>query len=633
MSRSRQKNVGRQDDSYDDDNNDKIENSEDSRRKKEKRKSHRSSRRSRNNDDNDESSIAASRDSDHYERQRRRKKHRKSHYSSSSSSEDDEDYRRKKKYHDRHSKKKHKKKRKKKKHRKSKYEYDSDSSSSSSSSRRRSRKKRSHPKKYKRKEDKKEESIDKLSRNYEFANALRSLLTYHPDMATELPYILIQLAQGTSLDLTQMSNAHASESLTNVFQSLSSFGLALDGNSWKWTESSNGSNHSQDLILIKISKILLDQIGITQQAIDEYENPTVRQSNKSDILQENKDLDVRIGNTPSLATSSDNEIENLTLLLLQKFDDSTTNDGTNTASTQQAKLVQGLIEMCQMIQQDEIISIDDIPNEELRVSLDKLFSIVGCVKEEMEQDDDDNEGGFGFVVPENEAKDSVVKNMEHIIQACQRYQDHSKPSQNETKKRVIGPSLPSSAISSSKIINHDNEIESSDDDDDLGPSPYLPGITKMVKRRKVGQSINPSQDSGKGGKREEWMMVPGEHNFLKDVMNSDGALKSRTFRNEKSSSTAQPVPLDPKVQEEINAIKQAYNEARGPSLLETHRQQQKKEKAESSSKNQKKDWKWDRDKDLDEGRRVDKNALKMVLGGAADGLNDKFQGSFSRSFM
>ena len=632
MSRTREKNVKKNSDSYDDnDSNSHIENSEDSRRKKEKRKRHRSRRKSRHNDDDDDGSSIDSRDSDHYERQRRRKKSRKSHYSSSSSDDGDneeENYRRKKKYHDRHSRK-HKKKRKKKKHRKSKYEYDS--SSSSSSSRRRSRKKRSHSKKHKRKEEKKEKSIDTLSRNYEFANALRSLLTYHPDMATELPYIFIQLAQGTSLDLTQMSNAHASESLTNVFQSLSSFGLALDGNSWKWTECSNGSNQSQDLILIKISKILLDQIGVTQQAINEYENPTVLQNNNRDIPQENIGMDGRMDNTPSLVSSSDNEIENLTLLLLQKFDNATTNDDKNATKTQQSQLVQGIVEMCQMIQQDEIISIDDIPNEELKVSLDKLFSIVGCVKEEMEQDDDDDEGGFGFVVPENETKDSVLKNMEHVIQACQRYQNHSKPSQNETKKRVIGPSLPSSAGSYTKIINNDNEIVSSDDD--LGPSPYLPGITKMVKRRKAGQSINPSQqDSGKGGKREEWMMVPGEHNFLKDVMNSDGALKSRTFRNEKSSSTAQPVPLDPKVQEEINAVKQAYNEARGPSLLETHRQQ-KKEKAASSVKNQKEDWKWNREKDLDEGRRVDKNALKMVLGGAADGLNDKFQGSFSRSFM
>jgi hypothetical protein len=45
------------------------------------------------------------------------------------------------------------------------------------------------------------------------------------------------------------------------------------------------------------------------------------------------------------------------------------------------------------------------------------------------------------------------------------------------------------------------------------------------------------------------------------------------------------------------------------------------------------DWKWSRDKDLDEGRRVDKDALHQVLGGAATELKTKFQGSYSRGFM
>ena len=56
-------------------------------------------------------------------------------------------------------------------------------------------------------------------------------------------------------------------------------------------------------------------------------------------------------------------------------------------------------------------------------------------------------------------------------------------------------------------------------------------------------------------------------------------------------------------------------------------QQKKKEKEkktfydESANK-----WKWNREKRLDSGRRVDKNALKMVLRG--DGLKSKFQHSY-----
>ena len=40
-------------------------------------------------------------------------------------------------------------------------------------------------------------------------------------------------------------------------------------------------------------------------------------------------------------------------------------------------------------------------------------------------------------------------------------------------------------------------------------------------------------------------------------------------------------------------------------------------------------WKWNRGDNLSDGRRVDKDALKMVLGGAKDGLNTKFHTSFS----
>ena len=40
---------------------------------------------------------------------------------------------------------------------------------------------------------------------------------------------------------------------------------------------------------------------------------------------------------------------------------------------------------------------------------------------------------------------------------------------------------------------------------------------------------------------------------------------------------------------------------------------------------------WNRDKDLDAGRRVDKDALKVILGGGGNELKDKFQGGYGRS--
>ena len=54
------------------------------------------------------------------------------------------------------------------------------------------------------------------------------------------------------------------------------------------------------------------------------------------------------------------------------------------------------------------------------------------------------------------------------------------------------------------------------------------------------------------------------------------------------------------------------------------KQQEKKEAAGKDGA-----WKWSREKDLDAGRRVDKDALHMVLGGAAENLKTKFQGGFN----
>ena len=80
---------------------------------------------------------------------------------------------------------------------------------------------------------------------------------------------------------------------------------------------------------------------------------------------------------------------------------------------------------------------------------------------------------------------------------------------------------------------------------------------------------------------------------------------------------------------EMDAIMQAHQDARGPSLMDQHRLKKSREK-ESASSSSKNEWKWSRDKDLDAGRRCDKDALGMILGGAADNLKSKFMGGFNR---
>jgi hypothetical protein len=86
------------------------------------------------------------------------------------------------------------------------------------------------------------------------------------------------------------------------------------------------------------------------------------------------------------------------------------------------------------------------------------------------------------------------------------------------------------------------------------------------------------------------------------------------------------MPVDPKIRAEMDSIMQAHSDARGPSLVDQHRQDKAQKDEESGAD---KNWKWSRDKDLDSGRRVDKNALNMVFGGASDNLKKKFQGGFS----
>jgi hypothetical protein len=154
--------------------------------------------------------------------------------------------------------------------------------------------------------------------------------------------------------------------------------------------------------------------------------------------------------------------------------------------------------------------------------------------------------------------------------------------------------------------------------------------SKAAKRAKQHASTAAASNAKKDDRdgREDWMLTPGEHDFLKGIQSKQ--MQNRTFKNERNrgQSTAGPVEqINPEVLAEVNAIQQAYAESRGPSLLDAHRQSQQEAKAGA---NDKKDWKWSREKNLDDGRRVDKNALHLVLGGAKTELANKFQGSLGR---
>jgi hypothetical protein len=132
-----------------------------------------------------------------------------------------------------------------------------------------------------------------------------------------------------------------------------------------------------------------------------------------------------------------------------------------------------------------------------------------------------------------------------------------------------------------------------------------------------------------GGGREEWMIIPGKHDFLSSIKTGQ-SMKSRGFENKKARGKGDKpeAPIHPAILAELEAIKEAHAEARGPSLIEQHRAKRQQAKQEEAGK--KKSWGWNRENDLDADRRVDKDALHQVLGGAADNLKTKFQGGFNK---
>jgi hypothetical protein len=86
----------------------------------------------------------------------------------------------------------------------------------------------------------------------------------------------------------------------------------------------------------------------------------------------------------------------------------------------------------------------------------------------------------------------------------------------------------------------------------------------------------------------------------------------------------------------MEKVMKEHETARGPSLIDSHRSKISEQKEEKKKKKAEKGggkYDWNRERDLDSGRKVDKNLLGMVLGGAKKELGEKFHGSMSKSFM
>ena len=444
-----------------------------------------------------------------------------------------------------------------------------------------------------------------------------------------IPILFIQLSRGTEYNLTHMPDKHLAGLLEEVFQSLRIHGMELlSSGAWKW-----GNATGDDLALLRLTRALLNGVGINMDTIQNYES-IQHQQHRLQTQQQCQDQQSHMKNGADMETTQDEDaikqkkrIERLAFSLLDRFDRQEDNGTSPSAS-----LANELTGICDAILEGESIQLDGIENAKLKASLAQLFELVGLELVEMEDDDDDEEStapnpddnedtaaatqnAMGYALPESNVRDSISLNVREVLRVCR-------------FRSTNGMECAPTSWAATKTLSTAAETQPESSDEDDGPAPLgSVAAAKASKRKRPNEISNPaSAGAEKEGGREEWMMVPGEHDFLKGISKSN--FRGRTFKNSKSKNTAAPAAetVNPVILAEVQAIQQAYEESRGPSLLDAHRQN-KKEKQEG---NKKEEWKWNREKNLDDGRRVDKNALHLVLGGAKTELKSKFQSGNGR---
>lgn len=520
---------------------------------------------------------------------------------------------------DKSSSKKHSN-RAKKDHRK-KRRRDRSPSSDKDSYEERKRHKKDHKKdKKKAKKRSREEGRDEVDnsifeRNFALTEALCNLFDTHPALASDLPIMLIRIAGGTTFDLSQMTDVGAAHGLSKVFSCLEPFGVERDEKgAWVWKGPLGGSN---ELVLIKVVRTMLDQIGITIGAVDRFEER--KDDEKMAAAKAKSETIKRLAAKLELS-----KVQSQTTDILKQF--------TN------GQLANELADICKLIIEGESIDLDNLPDERLRDCLESLFIECGLEKSEMENDESDNEEkddspSMGYGLPENSA-DLARAKMSSVLQVCEAKPPASKIGNVAGRRPMKGP------MPTPEAYANDEQEEDEESEDDEGPLPLGarakgPALSaELIKAKadqrtrelagvKGGMAAEDIPPEGEG--REEWMLVPGKFDLL-SAIKSGNPTRSRNFESKsKPGPNESEMPVDPKIRAEMDSIMQAHADARGPSLVDQHRQDKALKDQESGTD---KNWKWSRDKDLDSGRRVDKNALNMVFGGASDNLKKKFQGGF-----
>jgi hypothetical protein len=529
-----------------------------------------------------------------------------------------------------------KRRKKDKKHRKRRDDDDDDVKSDDDSNRHRRKKDKKSDSKKRRRKDRQEDKSSNynnndsvpnpqkfLERNHVVAQALDQLLADRPVFAQELPLLLIRLAGGATFELRQMTDGVAARGLQRVLESLHEFGVQPHPESGMWMFQAPPGRRDE-LVLLRVIRSLLDDIGITMEAVEGYETTQQQQKEEEEAtpqLKESKDI----------RQEDDEEMDHIkeqTSEVVLEF------------QTQDANLGQQLAELCKTIALGESISIDGLPDEKLKQALESIFVQCGLEKSEMADDDSDddddeeeeNEPLMGYGLPASSDNDRVQLKLAAVMAACRN------PTPKQAKRRIMGPAR--GPIAGEEHI----AAAASSSEDDEGPAPVGMARRKVRGADVLSPELIKAQAAHRAlefnatvagvsmptaeGEREEWMLVPGKFDFMSHIKSGD-TMKSRGFENKKAKEQEQ-APIHPAIQAEMDAIMELHQNARGPSLFEQHRAKKQQEKQEkvAAIADGKSSFEWKRDKDLDEGRRVDKDALHMVLGGAANNLKTKFQGGF-----
>lgn len=584
--------------------------SEDDERSR-KRKKRRDSDGSVSDDGSAMSHRPRSDDDEEGSRGRRKKRHRKESKKSKKSSKKQKSSSSNRRKH------KHRKKVSGRRRHEDRYSDDSDLSDDSSrdSYRDRKRRRKGEKKRKRQNRDAPEEDVQDQtsSHNHILTQALCRLFSERPVFAEELPILLIRLAGGSTFDLGQMNDHVASNHLSAVLRCLEEYGVQQKDGQWVF-EAPPG--RQDERVLLRAIRSVLNDVGVTMEAVTSYE----RNPQPLELAPSKAPLEAKEDSKPSLEDSQLERIKELTSSLVLKY------------KAKDAELGTQLAGLCQTIAQGENISIDGLPDEGLKTALEELFRTCGLEQSEMaddqsDEDDDeesDHEPLMGFGLPEEGEQGDVLQlRLAAVMEACR-----------NPKPRVLGPQRPTQEEAATKYGS---------DEEDEGPNlpgqgphrlrgPALPDhlLRAQAEHRALELKATAAgiEVPFQGGGREEWMVVPGKYDFLSNIK-AGQPIKSRGFQNKKTrggEENGQARPLHPAIQAEMDAIQKAHQEFRGPSLIEQHRAKKLEEKREAAGK--KEEWQWSRDKDLDAGRRVDKDALHMVLGGAADNLKTKFHGGF-----